>query len=381
MRPGRRRAGARPRGRRSAPDHCSGARGVGTTSSPPQKAEVATQERDRSSRSGPRAEFSAAYAAATASRARPWCADRPVGRAGRAARTRTRRRSPSCARADRRRRRRGDRRHHFAPVMAQGLQPPAGRGADQPDGHPEPGAGSRPTPAGTSGSASLLARAVGLPTPRRQGHRAVRRDCGRHHLRPADGRPGHERGRDHHAARADTGRGRAGGGQSDAAGSNAVPATILRSYGGRAPVVVGRAGDAAGHVGILGALRAGHRRRPAARSTAVEPPRAGRRRAGAGRPDPRDDRRPGGGVDADDGPIPPSAVTSLGESCATTPSFLIGSNPVEMTEEFSSAAAPLRTTPRESPWHRASRPSTFSSPAESPPRSARDSPPPASGAC
>jgi hypothetical protein len=43
----------------------------------------------------------------------------------------------------------------------------------------------------------------------------------------------------------------------DAAGVNAVPATILRSYAGRAPVVVAGPASAGGSLGILGALRSG----------------------------------------------------------------------------------------------------------------------------
>jgi hypothetical protein len=42
----------------------------------------------------------------------------------------------------------------------------------------------------------------------------------------------------------------------DAAGANAVPTTILRSYAGKAPTVVAGPASAAGKLGILGALRA-----------------------------------------------------------------------------------------------------------------------------
>lgn len=43
----------------------------------------------------------------------------------------------------------------------------------------------------------------------------------------------------------------------DAAGANAVPATILRSYASKAPVVVAGPSGAAGPLGVLAALRAG----------------------------------------------------------------------------------------------------------------------------
>ncbi|RNL79279.1 copper transporter [Nocardioides marmorisolisilvae] len=43
----------------------------------------------------------------------------------------------------------------------------------------------------------------------------------------------------------------------DAAGANAVPATILQSYAGQAPVVVAGPASAAGPLGVLGSLRSG----------------------------------------------------------------------------------------------------------------------------